>query len=291
MPVLRMFTSSVVIATLHLLTSVWAISRAADNDFTHRIDDSRLSFYDKELLDSLEFLIRWQPARDRRTLDLEYLEENIRLALHARHTMPWHVPDDIFLNYVLPYASMTEQRDRWRPLFFERHSRMLSELSNPSLRDAALFLSRNIWQSWNVTFKSNLTPEVMSPFQTIAAGHASCTGMSILLVNACRAVGIPARVTGTPVWNDGSGGNHDWVEVWFEGGWSFMDAYDGHDWNTTWFYPSPAKYQQPNAGNFSIYATSWQSTESHFPLAWDFSDRSVPAIDVTSAYVRATEQA
>ncbi len=32
--------------------------------------------------------------------------------------------------------------------------------------------------------------------QVIAAGYASCTGLSIFLVNACRAVGIPARVTG-----------------------------------------------------------------------------------------------
>jgi transglutaminase-like putative cysteine protease len=32
--------------------------------------------------------------------------------------------------------------------------------------------------------------------QVIAAGYASCTGLSIFLVDALRAVGIPARVTG-----------------------------------------------------------------------------------------------
>lgn len=32
--------------------------------------------------------------------------------------------------------------------------------------------------------------------QVIAAGYASCTGLAIFLVNACRAVGIPARVAG-----------------------------------------------------------------------------------------------
>ena len=34
--------------------------------------------------------------------------------------------------------------------------------------------------------------------QVIQAGHASCTGLSIFLVNALRAVGIPARMAGMP---------------------------------------------------------------------------------------------
>ena len=33
------------------------------------------------------------------------------------------------------------------------------------------------------------TPEIMSPSQVIAAGYASCTGLSIFLVDACRWVG------------------------------------------------------------------------------------------------------
>ena len=32
--------------------------------------------------------------------------------------------------------------------------------------------------------------------QVINAGHASCTGLSIFLVNALRSVGIPARMAG-----------------------------------------------------------------------------------------------
>jgi hypothetical protein len=48
----------------------------------------------------------------------------------------------------------------------------------------------------NITFKSDQTPEIMSPSQVIAAGYASCTGLSIFLVNALRSVGIPARLAG-----------------------------------------------------------------------------------------------
>jgi len=61
-----------------------------------------------------------------------------------------------------------------------------------------------------------------SSFESIASGKASCTGLSILLVDACRAVGIPARVVGTPLWVDRSG-NHTWVEIW-DDGWRYLGA-------------------------------------------------------------------
>ena len=51
-----------------------------------------------------------------------------------------------------------------------------------------------------------------APVQTWAAGHASCTGLSIFLISALRSVGIPVRLAGTPAWVL-TDGNHDWVEV------------------------------------------------------------------------------
>ena len=53
-----------------------------------------------------------------------------------------------------------------------------------------------------------------APVQTWAAGHASCTGLSIFLISALRSVGIPVRLAGTPAWVL-TDGNHDWVEVSF----------------------------------------------------------------------------
>ena len=49
---------------------------------------------------------------------------------------------------------------------------------------------------------------------TLLYGYASCTGVSILFVDALRTIGIPARVVGTPAWHgDHAQGNHNWVEV------------------------------------------------------------------------------
>jgi len=67
---------------------------------------------------------------------------------------------------------------------------------------------------------------------TIVYGYASCTGVSILYADALRAVGVPARIVGTPAWNaDVSHGNHNWVEVYLgtqaygnADGWYFIEA-------------------------------------------------------------------
>ena len=60
-----------------------------------------------------------------------------------------------------------ERRDNWRPLFQERFSPLLSDAAGIS--EAALTLNREIWQFWNITFKANQTPDIMSPFQVLSA--------------------------------------------------------------------------------------------------------------------------
>lgn len=50
---------------------------------------------------------------------------------------------------------------------------------------------------------------------------------------------------GAPAWNTPAGGNHNWVEVWFNGAWSFTGAaeWTPAGWNSTWFYPEPVREQ------------------------------------------------
>lgn len=126
----------------------------------------------------------------------------------------------------------------------------------------------------------------MSPFETLAYTYASCTGMSIFFVNACRSVGIPARVVGTPDWVEG-GGNHDWVEIWDGQYWSFTGPgeYSASGFNHTWFYPEKTSHQIPGSLNHSIYATSFVQTDKYFVMEWALDDKSVPAIDVTENYL------
>ena len=70
---------------------------------------------------------------------------------------------------------------------------------------------------------------------------ATCTGLSIMLVEACRAVGVPARMAGIASW-PGRGGNHTWVEVW-DDGWHFVGAAepDAKGLDHAWFVGDAAK--------------------------------------------------
>lgn len=144
----------------------------------------------------LAFLRLHMPPPDRDTLSDAFLMSNVRLALAARAATPWAaaVPWDIFLNDVLPYSSLDEPRDNWRPLFHGLFTPLVSRARTAT--EAAQVLNEAIWGIWGIRFKGGQTPAIMSPTQTIAAGHASCTGLSIFLVDALRSVGIPARVAG-----------------------------------------------------------------------------------------------
>ncbi len=105
--------------------------------------------------------------------------------------------------------------------------------------------------------------------------------MSILLIDACRAVGIPARFVGVPLWKDQSG-NHSWVEIW-DNGWHFIGAAEQSPLNETWF-GERAKTSDDSNWKYSIYASSFKKTDVVFPPLFDSSATYVYADIVTDRY-------
>ena len=98
---------------------------------------------------------------------------------------------------------------------------------------------------------------------------------------------------GTPEWNTSTGGNHDWVEVWDGGVWSYTGAaeYSAAGFNHTWFVPEPARYAVPGSAQHAIYAVSWAETGVRYPLMWDSDNSSVSAYDVSEDYQLASAAA
>eukprot|EP00727_Mastigamoeba_balamuthi_P000388 m51a1_g10346 putative transglutaminase-like protein (999) ;mRNA; f:160519-166730 len=232
------------------------------------------------------FLAAHMPARDRGVLLPEVLNASVLLALQARHETKWAaaVPLGDFLRWVLPYASLDEARDNWRPLFHEAIAPVVRDAA--SLLEAYKAVNTFIWDHWDVHFVPQQTPMIRSPFEAMAYHRASCTGMSIFLVDALRSVGIPARVAGTPDWNtDPASGNHNWVEVLVDGYWSFTE-FEHADVNHTWFVPEPAKFAKPGYEH-GIWAAAYerQADGKHFPMSWALDDWSFPGIDVTDYYL------
>ncbi|KAH3756495.1 transglutaminase domain protein [Pelomyxa schiedti] len=242
------------------------------------------SHADDDFSKCFDFLMQNAPARDYYTLIPSYINSTINYALSARYSSDWasEVPWDIFTEWVLPYAVVDEPRDNWRPLFYKLLMPLVEKAT--SITDAFYTINSEIWTMWGIIFQSNSTPDVMSPFETMSYGYASCTGWAIMLVDALRAVGVPSRMTGTPCWNTADGGNHDWVEIWFNNSWSFVEP-GSNSINSTWWYPYPVQYAIPGYEHGVFTATHrYQPNNIHFPMTWAPNDISVHGIDVTTYY-------
>ncbi len=229
------------------------------------------------------FLATHRPKRDA-DIDPAILRDNLAYALKARETFPWaaSLSEDMFFNDCLPYASLDETRESWRPDFYKRCSQIVAEATTAT--EAAQAINRELFHEINVHYNTGRKKPNQCISESIAQGRATCTGLSIILVNACRSVGIPARIAGVANWSDNRG-NHTWVEIW-DGGWHFTgaDEYDKNGLNRGWFNGSASK-AVPGSEEYAVWATSWQATNAHFPMVWDRQDKSVPAVDVTQRYL------
>lgn len=233
------------------------------------------------------FLTDHMPEEDRKTADANHLTAHLDAAFAARNEFPWasSVPEDLFLNDVLPYAVFDETREAWRADFMAKARGIVKGSSTAS--EAAQALNRDFFNLIHVHYHTGRKAPNQSPSESIASGRATCTGLSILLVDACRSVGIPARAVGTPLWTN-QRGNHTWVEIW-DGGWHFTgaDEYDVKGLDRGWFVEDAAR---ADAGNpvHAIYATSWKRDGLVFPLVWSPASKRVAAVNVTHRYAKAT---
>jgi len=231
----------------------------------------------------IEFLVANMPQRDLQSLSAGFLLENLSLAYQAIQEAPWgkSIPPELFLNEVLPYASVNESRDNWR--------QRLYEISRPLVRDcktsgeAGKALNQELFKVLKVKYSRARRVPDQGPFETMATGLATCTGLSILLVDACRSVGVPARIAGTPLWSNNSG-NHTWVEIW-DGDWHFTGAaeQDPNGLDRGWFVGNAAQAVKDDPSH-AVYASSFKRTGLTFPLSWARRVDYVSAVNVTDRY-------
>jgi transglutaminase-like putative cysteine protease len=235
---------------------------------------------------ALAFLLEHMPEADRTALDPAFLLEEIALAYAARDAVPWgrDLPEDVFLNDVLPYANISERRDPWRAMLKERFLPLAQDCASPG--EAAHRLNQEVFPALGVRYSTERARADQSPAESIESGKASCTGLSILLVDACRAVAVPARLAGIPNWVDDRG-NHTWVEIWDGGAWHFAGAAepDPRGLDHAWF-TEDAALARADDPEHAIYAVSYRRTGLDFPMRFDPSAPPVPAVNVTSRYAR-----
>ncbi|MBR8538276.1 transglutaminase domain-containing protein [Carboxylicivirga sediminis] len=236
--------------------------------------------------EAVAFLIAYMPEHDLKVLSADFILENTDYAFIAREQFAWAqaIPDSVFFNDVLPYASLNERRDNWRKDFYERFSKYVKDCKD--IRSAIDSVNKNIRDEVIVDYNTKREKPDQSPYESMKQNMASCSGLSILLTDAFRAVGIPSRIGGTPNWHD-KRGNHNWNEVWIDGQWYFTEYYPS-GLNKSWFLPDAGK-SIPDNPEHAIYASSWKPTGIHFPLVWDFDIKYVPAVNVSERYIQLYE--
>ncbi len=231
----------------------------------------------------VDFILKYAPPEDT-PLPGDYVTNNCVLAAVARETAIEQYPDDIYLDYVLPYSVIREGRDDWRGEFRERFLPLVAGCA--SSYDAAVKLDRTIWDMIGVHYDTRRDKARQSPRHSMRIGMASCTGISIILIDACRAVGIPARLVGC-CWST-TPGNHSWVEVWSGGRWRVLASGEKEREDDIWFLALAAEADITRVSR-RIYASRWSPSPDGtcFWTTWDRPSKvsGVPADDVTARYV------
>ena len=246
----------------------------------------------KEQQREMAFLLKNMPDFDREAMDIVLLKENVEYAHMAREKYQWakQLPEDVYLYDVLPYHVVDEVRDSWRKELYELFAPAVDTCR--TMYDAVCAVNANIPRLTGVDYNTKREKTNQSPRESMRQGMASCTGLAILLVDAYRAVGIPARFAGTASWHDNRG-NHSWTEVWLDGEWRVTEYYFPSKLDHLWFMPDASKAKEDDR-TYAIYATRFGKADDWFPMVWadgDVEGRSVEelpqivgAVNVTKHY-------
>lgn len=176
---------------------------------------------------------------------------------------------------VLPLTSLGEDEVDWLPVLRPLAEEFAAPAKTPL--EAAMLINRHLWKRIHVIYSTKREKANQDPLHSMRLGLASCSGLSILLVDACRSIGIPARVVGC-MWKL-KPGNHSWVEVKSEGKWYPLGAFEDVPPTELWFLADAAAADAADP-RFAIYATRATDDQVRF-FGWN-----VPAENVTHHYVQ-----
>ena len=173
----------------------------------------------QEVREALDFLYAGMPLPDSVDYPREFWEANVKVALKARHEMPWgeRVPGREWRHFVLPLRVNNEDLDSFRIVYYDELKERVKDMT---MYSAALEV--NHWCHEHVSYQPS-DSRTSSPMNTLRSAIGRCGEESTFTVSALRTIGIPARQVYTPRWAH-TDDNHAWVEVWVDGRWYFLGA-------------------------------------------------------------------
>ncbi|MDP7070206.1 MAG: transglutaminase-like domain-containing protein [Phycisphaerales bacterium] len=264
--------TTAVLASCHAARTVVSPSQRSSVDLH---DEESIVRADVDLLRS-----RLRPEDE---VEREQLRHHARVMRRAWREAPWssEVSESLWRDAVLPPTNVSEAMEDWCDPLMDRLQGVADDCM--TVRAAVRELNAAIGETLGVHYHptKRRAPD-QGPLETMELGFSSCTGLSILLVDACRTRGIAARVVGTPLWVN-ERGNHTWVEVWADGEWHHVEAADPNSWDAAWFDEAAAQAAGEQDPMHRIYAVC-PSGQAVFPLAWAPERRDIRAVDVSERY-------
>jgi len=216
---------------------------------------------------SYEFLLQHMPESDIGKVTPAALLENVRLSHTVRGTVAWgsKLSNELFHNYVVPYAQANETRESWRPMMVAKFLPLVKDCKTAG--EAGRKLNESIFNIVGVHYSTKRRRADQSPSESIEQGRASCTGLSILLADACRACCVPARLISVR-WPH-KRGNHTWVEIWDGTAWRFVgaDEPDPKGFDRAWFVGDAQKCAGADRRH-RVWAVSFAKTDDRFATGW-----------------------
>lgn len=193
------------------------------------------------------------------------------------------IPAAVATASLLPDTVLDEEPCDWRAILTPIVAPLVRDCA--SAREAVLKISTQLGKATGVYYSTQRRKHNMNVLEALAEKKVSCTGQSILLVCALRAVGIPARAAGILTWNHLQG-NHTWAEAWFDGQWHMIELNES-DFNTPWV--------MENIGMLDariplqrIKAATPQGVDTWYPADLPFP--AMKAEDVTERYLQLAKE-
>lgn len=141
-------------------------------------------------------------------------------------------PEELRREYLEPNTTLREDDVDWRPVL-EPIARELTQGCTTNIEKAEA-INKGLWDRINVHYNTKRDKANQDPLHSMRIGMASCSGLTILFIDACRSIGVPARAVGC-FWSN-KPGNHTWAEIWTGSDWYVMDPHGG----TLWFMEDAA---------------------------------------------------
>ena len=177
---------------------------------------------EKEVEAVLDSIVETEPInsvkvykKDIDVISYNYLVSAIDLTYSMWKRQPYtgHISFDDYMQYVLPYRTMTEPLDNNRELFQKKYSRIVDSLKDKTDPVEACKVINNELKRWFMyIFELRKYPAIISINNIVKGRIGNCSDMANLAVASMRSMGVPTAIDMTPLWANRSAG-HTWNVV------------------------------------------------------------------------------